>query len=202
MTTFSLSTIPAELQWKNTPVDWQADEDGSLSLSAGAKTDWFTSPAGNVAAIINAPAALFALPEGDFTLSARVTVEFASDFDAGVLCFYERDDLWAKLCFEFSPQREPMVVSVVTRGLSDDCNSRVIDGNSVYLRIARIGTALAMHYSLDGGTWHFVRHFTLENAHQLHAGFLAQSPTGQGCEVTFSDIVYRAGTLKDLRSGD
>ncbi|MCB9461392.1 MAG: DUF1349 domain-containing protein, partial [Anaerolineaceae bacterium] len=65
MTTFSLSAIPAELQWKNAPVDWNADEDGNLSLTAGAKTDWFTSPAGNVAAIINAPAAVCALPEGD-----------------------------------------------------------------------------------------------------------------------------------------
>ena len=57
---------------------------------------------------------------------------------------------WAKLCFEYSPQREPMVVSVVTRGLSDDCNSFVVDGATVWLRIARVGSAFAFHASTDG----------------------------------------------------
>jgi len=94
-----------------------------------------------------------------------------------------------------------MIVSVVTRGLSDDCNSVVIDGNTVYLRVTRVGQAFALHYALDGKYWHFVRYFTLGNAEGLRTGFLAQSPTGEGCTVVFSEIAYRAGAPKDLRSG-
>lgn len=199
--TFNLAPIPGELRWKNDPADWQVGPDSSLEITTGPQCDWFNNPTGNDAPKKSAPAALFTPPDANFMLSAKVTVDFASDFDAGVLFFYLRDDLWAKLCFEYSPQAEPMVVSVVTRGLSDDCNSVVIDGNSVHYRIARMGQALAMHYSLDGADWHFVRHFSLGNLDNLQVGFLAQCPTGQGCKVTFSDITYHASTLSNLRDG-
>ncbi len=201
MTTLSLSPIPGELQWKNDPLDWKVGEDNSLSITAGGKTDWFIDPAGTGMSN-NAPVALFMPPVENFLLSARVTVNFGSMFDAGVLFVYERDDLWAKLCFEYSPQNKPMVVSVVTRGLSDDCNSAVIDGNSAYLRVARIGTTFALHYSLDGQYWNLVRYFTLGKVEALRVGFEAQSPTGQRCNVVFSEIAYRPGVLKEMRSGE
>jgi len=35
----------------------------------------------------------------------------------------------------------------------------------------------------------------------LTAGFLAQSPTGDGCAVTFDGLEYAARTLTDLRDG-
>ncbi len=202
MTTLSLSSIPGDLQWKNDPVDWKVGSDNSLSITAGAKTDWFVEPSGSDWVSSNAPAALFMPPVENFLLSARVTVNFASTFDAGVLVLYEREDLWTKLCFEYSPQHKPMIVSVVTRGFSDDCNSTVIDGNSVYLRVARIDTTFALHYSLDGKFWNMVRYFTLGKVESLQAGFLAQSPTGESCNVVFSEIAYRPDVLKDLRSGD
>jgi regulation of enolase protein 1 (concanavalin A-like superfamily) len=129
-------------------------------------------------------------------------VEFASDYDAGVLFLYVRDDVWAKLCFEYSPQHRPMVVSVVTRGTSDDCNSVIIDKNEVYLRIFRSGPTFAYHYSTDGKVWHMVRYFTLGELGGLRAGFEAQSPTGKGCAVVFSEVSYRQGALKDIRSGE
>ena len=135
-------------------------------------------------------------------MSAKVTVNFASTFDAGVLLLYERDDLWAKLCFEYSPQNQPMVVSVVTRGLSDDCNSTVIDGNTVYLRVARIGGAFASITRSMAQYWNMVRYFTLGKVENLRVGFEAQSPTGQGCNVVFSEIAYRPDLLKDMRSGE
>ena len=74
-------------------------------------SDWFADPAGD-AVKDDAPAALFIPPDQDFTLSARVAVDFASTFDAGVLQLRESDSLWAKLCFEYSPQGQPMIVSV------------------------------------------------------------------------------------------
>jgi regulation of enolase protein 1 (concanavalin A-like superfamily) len=201
MTTFKLPAIPGDLQWQNQPVDWKIESGNSLTIVAGAETDWFIDPAGNYFKD-NAPAALFAPPDADFLLSARVSVDFASAFDAGVLQVRERDDLWAKLCFEYSPQRQPMIVSVVTRGVSDDCNSAPIDGQDVYLRIARNGQTLAFHYSRDGRYWHLVRYFTLGPLDNLRVGFSSQSPTGQKCTVLFSEISYKAGTLKDNRSGE
>lgn len=202
MTTLRLSPIPGDLEWKNDPTDWKVGADNSLSITSGAKTDWFIDPSGSASVSNNAPVALFRPPDENFLLSARVTVSFASTFDAGVLFLYERDDLWGKLCFEYSPQNQPMIVSVVTRGFSDDCNSTVIEGNTVFLRVARIASAFALHFSLDGKYWNMVRYFTLGNVDSLRAGFEAQSPTGEGCNAIFSEIAYRPGILKDLRSGE
>jgi uncharacterized protein len=138
---------------------------------------------------------------GDFLLSARVTVGFAATYDAGVLLLYAGEREWGKLCFEYSPQRQPMVVSVVTRGLSDDCNSFVVEGDQVWLRVARLGRAFAFHASTDGTFWHFVRHFTLDAEETIAVGFSAQSPTGEACTATFDEIRYAPERLHDLRSG-
>lgn len=175
--------------------------DGALELAAGPRTDWFVDPRGETAPVGNAPA-LVGAPSGDFTLAARVTVEFASTYDAGALVLFGHERSWAKLAFEFSPQREPMIVSVVTRDLSDDCNSFVVDGNSAWLRVSRIGRTFAFHASTDGSWWQLVRHFALEPGDELLAGFEAQSPLGEGCTAFFGDIRYETRTLPDIRSGD
>jgi hypothetical protein len=197
---FTLPSVPATLTWKNRPLNSTSDA-RQLSITAGAQTDWFVDPAG-APARQNAPIALFAPPDPAFRIQARVTVEFAATFDAGVLFAYAREDLWGKLCFEYSPQGQPMIVSVVTKGVSDDCNSAVMGQQTVYLRLYRRDAVLAFHYSPDGRFWHFVRHFTLGQVEGLTIGFSAQSPTGQGCQVSFSEIQYIPGALADLRNGE
>jgi uncharacterized protein len=88
------------------------------------------------------------------------------------------------------------------QGTSDDCNSVEIGRDWVYLRMARIGPAFVLHYSLDGRLWHFVRLFDLGPADTpTKTGFLAQSPCGQGLTAAFSDLNYELRTLTDLRSG-
>jgi regulation of enolase protein 1 (concanavalin A-like superfamily) len=159
--TVTLASMPMPLRWETAPERWNA-EGGGLAIGAGARTDLFIDPQG-AAPVLNAPRLLGAA-SGDFMLSARVTVPFQATFDAGVLLVYGDERLWAKLCFEFSPQREPMVVSVVTRGTSDDANAFVVEGNQVWLRVARLGSAYAFHASQDGQRWHMIRHFALEGA--------------------------------------
>ncbi|HEX2906046.1 MAG TPA: DUF1349 domain-containing protein, partial [Phototrophicaceae bacterium] len=115
---------------------------------------------------------------------------------------YHSNQVWAKLCLELSPQGQVMVVSVVTRGTSDDCNSIPVAGNSAYLRVAKQERAFAFHYSLDGVRWDFVRYFTLGDVSNVEMGFLAQSPMGNGCTARFQKITYVPGKLNDLRSGE
>jgi regulation of enolase protein 1 (concanavalin A-like superfamily) len=194
-------SLPGKLSWMNLPLEWRLEEGGQLSITAAGKTDLFFDPAGS-SRIDSSPCALFTPPDPAFILSARVSVGFAATFDAGVLLLRGSKEAWAKLCFEYSPQREAMAVSVVTRGISDDCNSAVIEGDAVYLRIAHTPAATSFHYSLDGSFWRLVRHFTLGTLTAPQAGFSSQSPTGSGCRAVFSEIRYRAGTLKDIRSGE
>lgn len=199
MKTFEISTLPASLEWDIIPEEWSL-KGGVLSISARAQTDLFSNPNGDTP-INNSLRALFVPPAGDFLLSAHVEVDFQSTFDAGVLLVYDHEGSWAKICFEYSPQGQPMIVSVVNKGVSDDCNSVPIDGNRMYLRIAKIGETFAFHFSHDGQFWHMVRYFTLGKLQNLRAGFSSQAPTGEGCTAKFSKISYVAETLSDTRSG-
>jgi regulation of enolase protein 1 (concanavalin A-like superfamily) len=142
------------------------------------------------------------VPEGDFQLSARVTVDFTATFDAGVLLLWVSERHWAKLCFEFSPAGEPMIVSVVCRGVSDDANAFTVPGRSAWLRVSRIDRVYAYHASLDGRTWQMIRVFTLNDQPSPdRIGFEGQSPTGEGCTVTFDEIHFLPERLGDLRDG-
>jgi regulation of enolase protein 1 (concanavalin A-like superfamily) len=196
----TLAALPAELHWQVPAARWSARDGKRLTIEAGPRTDLFSDPQGREP-VRDAPRLVAAL-EGDFTLSAMVTVGFAASFDAGVLLIHAGDRSWAKLCFEYSPQGSPMVVSVVTRGVSDDANAMKIEARSVWLRVARAGAAYAFHASVDGTSWQFVRHFALEAGDAPEVGFAAQSPTGDGCTVTFEDIRFQATRLTDLRNGE
>ena len=198
MTGETIAGIPMSLRWRGQPAAARI-ADGVLAIEAGPETDWFADPATG-ALKVSAPA-LLGSTAGDFLLAARVQVAFAATYDAGALVLWRDDRTWAKLCFEYSPQAERMVVSVVTRGESDDCNSAVISGDAVWLRVARLGDAHAFHLSADGQRWLFVRHFRLAGPGPVSFGFEAQSPTGQGCAARFSGIRFDPVTLGDLRDG-
>ncbi|NOK58644.1 MAG: DUF1349 domain-containing protein [Chloroflexi bacterium AL-W] len=202
MEAFTIPTIPEALHWRHQPQSWNVDEQShDLTITAGTKTDWFYDP-DRSNRNDNAPMALFTPPDTHFLLSAKVTVTFATPFDAGVLVLYEQDDVWAKLCFENSPQHKPMIVSVVTRGLSDDCNATIITEPSVFLRLYRNADTFAFHYSHDGTYWHLVRYFSLGTLTNLQVGFSSQSPTGDACTSIFSAMCYQQGMLTDIRNGN
>lgn len=200
MSQVNLMSIPAPLSWENLPAAWNIDNGEVLSIQAGRITDLFIDPNGKGRST-NSPRLIFR-PQGDFTLSAHVKVNFKSKFDAGVLLIYAHEHLWAKLCFEYSPQHKPTIVSVVTREFSDDCNSITVDSDETYLRIAKIDNTFALHMSYDGRFWHLLRYFTLGEIGEYSVGFSAQSPTGESCAVTFDQIQYQSRRLSDLRSGE
>lgn len=190
------------------PADvWRVDEDtGAITASAGPHTDIFIDPRHGAMpspeSTLNAAVLLGVAPPGDFQLGARVTVGFAATFDAGVLLVWADERRWAKLCFELSPAGEPMIVSVVCRGVADDANAFVVRQSSVWLRVARVDRTYAYHASVDGQTWQLIRYFTIdEQAAPDQVGFEAQSPTGNGCSVTFNEISFVPARLAELRDG-
>jgi hypothetical protein len=186
-----------DLRWLSEPESWDR-QGGTLRIVAGPSTDWFTDPGGRPPAL-NAHA-LVGQHAGRFRLSARVSVDFGSAFDASGLVVFANRQRWAKLCLEASPV-DPTVVSVVTRGVSDDGNSFGVGGNTTWLRIARLGPDFAFHASPDGVRWRFVRHFAFDGPNDVRIGFQAQSPTGRKCAVTFSDIAFDESAPADVRDG-
>jgi uncharacterized protein len=202
----NISGIPFSLSPSSAGA-WQFDEQSStLSATATPRTDVFIDPGGattlNAESMLNAPTLLGTPPTGDFQFSARATVSFGATYDAGVLLLWIDEQHWGKLCFEFSPAREPMIVSVVTRGVSDDANAFVVSGRSVWLRVSRMDHAYAYHASTDGQHWRMIRFFRIaESSDGDKIGFEAQSPTGDGCRVVFDRIRFVAERLGELRDG-
>lgn len=195
----NLSAVPFPLAWAVPPASSRGDEVSTLTVQAQGHSDLFIDPAGGEP-VLTAPRLLGPVPDGDFQLSARVRVGFEETYDAGVLLVWSDEWHWAKLCFERSPQGRPMAVSVVTRDVSDDANGFTVNGDTLWLRVSRLGPAFTFHASADGAFWHLVRYFALD-APDLRIGFEAQSPLGDGCTVTFDEIRYVAARLADPRDG-
>lgn len=185
---------------------WHVDSSSSVvTVTVPPHTDIFTDPAGaasDIESMLNAATLLGSPPPGDFQLSARVRVDFKSTFDAGVLLLWEDDRHWGKLCFEFSPTGEPMVVSVVNRDFSDDANAFAVADRSIWLRVSRVGHTYAYHASTDGSYWRMIRYFSIGDGIERHRiGFEGQSPTGDGCTATFDQISFVPEGLRNMRDG-
>ena len=203
---FEVPELPFPVVASHDDVWSRDDATGSIVAKAPGHTDFYVNPGGagsaDAESLANAATLLGVPPPGDFQLSARVAVDFRSQYDAGVLMVWVDGAHWAKLCFELSPAGRPMVVSVVTKDVSDDANAFEVDEPSVWLRVSRVDNVYAFHASADGMQWRLVRVFALGPAvGDDRVGLEVQAPTGDGCTVTYADLLFRQVRLADLRDG-
>lgn len=190
-----LKNIPYNLEVCNKPADYTIT-DSQIRITSGAKTNLFNNPNGQ-SNVHSAPMILFQ-PDNDFTLSAKVTGQLRSVYDVAALVIYQDEYTWAKLCYENSVSKEPTIVSVVTRSLSDDCNSEST-GEFAYLAIVKKGNEFSFFYSKDSNNWKMIRNFHLEITGNIKAGFAAHGSRGDGFTGVFSDIKYQDKALSDMR---
>jgi uncharacterized protein len=196
----SINGVPGSLTWQNAPVAWHVEHGSELTIRSGKETDWFVDPFDGT--VHNTAPMLLFMPADDYVLSAKVKVGFKTKWDAGALMVWADDYHWAKLSFELSPAKQPTMVTVVTRGPSDDCNSIPISGNTVYLQIAKSGPAYVFYSSTDGRTWQILRVFSLGDGLKPRIGFESQSPAGDGTEVVFSEIRYSTRKIADIYNSE
>lgn len=197
--TIQLKGIPTPLHFRNTPVSFRQQQ-GSFTLVAGAKTDMFRDP--NVTYNTdNAPKLLFQ-PDSDFVLTVAIEHKFSAKWDGGAVVLWADDHNWIKFCYERDYTGAKRVVTVVTRDISDDCNSAAFTANTIWYKIAKAGKVITLYCSQDGRHWLLVRHCQFEAPSGYLLGFMAQSPTGQQCSVRFSNWKYEAKTIKDPYAGE
>ncbi len=191
--------IPKQLFWENKPEIFSLKAN-VLTITAGEKTDMFRDP--NVTYNTdNAPKLLFK-PDANFVLLTSIEHTFANKWDGGALVLKSDSLNWIKFCFEKDYTGAKRVVSVVTKNISDDCNSVEISGEKVYYKIAKADNVITLYYSINGVKWFLIRHLQFDFKKDFEVGFLAQSPTGTKCEVKFSDIKYQAVKIKDPYLGE
>lgn len=196
--TVRISSIPSPLTWHNTPISYST-KSNTLILVAGEKTDMFRDP--NVTYNTdNAPKLLFQ-PEKDFVLITSIQHSFSNKWDGGAIVLIEDSLNWIKFCFERDYTGAKRVVSVVTKDISDDCNSIEIASNKVFYKLAKADNVITLYASVDGRKWLLIRHLQFNNTNPIKVGFLAQSPTGKKCQVQFSDIKYQVKKISDPYTG-
>jgi regulation of enolase protein 1 (concanavalin A-like superfamily) len=168
-----IAAIPRGLFWENSPLNFSINKN-QIIIVAGEKTDMFRDP--NVTYNTdNAPKLLF---EGDenFVLTASIEHAFASKWDGGAIIIREDSLHWIKFCFEKDYTGAKRVVSVVTKGISDDCNSEKMISDKVFYKVAKAGNVITLYSSANGKNWFLVRHLQFDN---------------KGFKLGFCAITYR-----------
>ena len=191
--------IPFPLFLENTPQKYSIHKD-TLDITAGEKTDMFRDP--NVTYNTdNAPKLMF-VPDENFVLAASIEHSFTNKWDGGAIVIWQDSLNWIKFCFEKDYTGARRVVSVVTKNISDDCNSMEIPVNRVFYKVAKAGNVITLYYSANGKKWLLVRHLQFDAHKGLQVGFLAQSPTGKFCSVRFTNIAYASKKISDPYLGE
>ena len=139
--------------------------------------------------------------EGDLVMRAKVSHAFTDVYDSASLMVMKDLSCWAKCCYEHTDFDTHAVVSVVTKGDSDDCNGCDLEGNSVWLQVCRVGNDFAFHYSKDGEHFYMMRQFHLPVGPVIKVGLLAQAPKGNGGERIYEHLTIEKKTVKNIRAG-
>jgi regulation of enolase protein 1 (concanavalin A-like superfamily) len=173
---------------------------GAIEIIAPSKTDYYCDICSNYK-ILNAPF-YYTNIEGDFIFRCKVKPEFHETYDAGGIIAYDSEKKWVKYAFEKTDLGYPSIVSVITVGLSDDCNGEIINENEIWMQIVRSANNWCLHYSKDKVNWKMVRYFRLDLRNNISIGIFSQSPIGEGCKVHFSEIELLNQTYKNIRKAE
>jgi uncharacterized protein len=191
--------VEKPLSWLNLPSSYSATDTG-IEIVAGEKTDKYIAPDYSYA-IDNAPRVVFDADK-DFVFSANIQHPFTNKWDGGSIVLEADRDNWIKFCFEKDYTGAKRVVSVVTKGISDDANSIELTRDSARFKMAKKGDTVYLYVGKSEKDWFLVRAINFKYAKSLKLGLLAQSPEGKTNKVIFTNVQYSAKTIKDFWTGE
>lgn len=126
----------------------------------------------------------------------------SGQYNAGVLYIYVNDSLYHKFCFEQDERGRHRVVTVRTRGTSDDNNHDIVAQPFVYMKISSDTKTVASYYSLDNKNWQMVRLYQNDYPKQIGVGISAQCPVDKGTVSYFEEFKLESSSVKDFRLGE
>lgn len=179
----------------------QVTPKGHVELLSPKESDFFNSPDGT-SCKSNAPLLLAEVDNTQpFTFIAKVFPSFVSIYDAGALFIYVDEVNWQKFAYEMDEGKNTRIVSVRTKGTSDDNNHSIIIQEGVYLKISSDTKQIGLYYSLDKEIWNLARLSQNDFPPRIYVGLSSQSPTGEGSRTVFKDITLTDIPIKDFRMG-
>lgn len=133
-----------------------------------------------------------------FTAQVRVNADFRELYDQAGIMVRLNEETWVKAGIEFN-DGNPMISSVVTRGLSDWAPSGFSgDPGDFWLRMTVSGGVLRLQYSTDGQTWPLLRLAPFPEAESYQVGPMCCTPQRQGLKVRFSEWSLTPPLGRDL----
>ncbi len=188
-----------ELKWMNKPKKISYAKD-TLLVRSEAKTDFFIDPS-NGKPSASAPV-LYKEIRGDFVATALVTPDLSNMWNAGSLMMIIDSENWIKFAFENSDATGNSIVSVVTRGVSDDANGvRLEEQETIWLRLIRKGDIYSMLWSKDGKHYYLARLSKMPSAKMVKIGIESQSPLDNEAVHKFHHFSVVHRTVDDVRKG-
>jgi regulation of enolase protein 1 (concanavalin A-like superfamily) len=186
------------MSWINLPEE--IDLKGNvLKVTTTKGTDYFNNPEDG--SITKTAPFLAMEKEGDFVMKALVEPDFTSQWNAVALMVYGDSTNWIKFAFENSDATGSTIVSVVTKGASDDANGAVMENEKkVWLAIARKGDIYSMHWSKDGESYKMSRLTRMPVEGPAKIGIEFQSPVGEKAVHLLHWFSVENRTLDNMRS--
>ena len=182
------------MHWHNEPPVWQVDG-ANLTVTTAAGSDyWRKTHYGFIRANGHFYASEVA---GDFVADVAVRGAYHTLYDQAGLMLWVDEENWLKCGIEYVDGVQ-YASAVVTRDYSDWAVSPLAESPAtVYFRVTRSGTAVEIHYSLDGGTFELLRVTYLPMQATVQIGPMCASPGESGFDVGFEGFQVESMTSKE-----
>jgi regulation of enolase protein 1 (concanavalin A-like superfamily) len=131
---------------------------------------------------------------GDFCAHVRFSGQYAVLYDQAGLMVRVDEENWLKCGIEFVSGIQH-ASAVVTRDYSD-WSVVPLPSNpaTLWLRVARRGSTIEVHTSLDGAHYTMIRSAYLRPAETAQVGLMCAAPEGDGFSVTFEGFAVSSDT--------
>ena len=186
-------------KWINKPESFELKEH-SLIIEAGENTDFFNNPVSKKISD-NAPF-FYTEVSGDFVMKTLIRPDLSKVWNACGLMVYIDGLNWIKYEFENSDATGNSIVSVITKGDSDDANGAILHNREyIWLKVVRKGNVYSMHWSTDDVKYKMTRLVSLESSSTVKVGMQAQCPADKPKKHEFLYFSLDPISVKDMRVG-
>lgn len=176
-------------------------QNDTITICSGAQSDFFNAPDGSVR-LASAPLLLKKIDNTKpFTFTAIVKPGFVNTYDAGAVYLFCDEELWLKFAFEMDERGYTRLVTVRTKGTSDDNNHDAITQEEVYMKISSDSKTVGFYYSLEGQQWQLVRLYRNDYPDSIYIALSSQSLVGDGIKTQFTKIELTENSIDNFRLG-
>jgi len=178
------------VQWYNEPQTWQ-QQDQTITITADRDTDCWRVTRHDF--IKDDAHFYYQEVTGDFTVTVKVTGEYAALYDQAGLMVRENERVWLKCGIEYLDGMQ-QASAVITRDFSDWSIVPLPDNPfSIWIQVRRFGAALEVYFSRTGSDYTLIRQGYLTETATLKVGLMQAAPKGDGFAARFEHFSVEQG---------